>query len=163
MPTKELSLKEHASDQLKRLKHLRGFPQERAAIEDYLHALMITETFQALTRLMDELVETEWPYFPTAAVIRRLAYERTEDLRKQRKACGKCGGSGFISINVLVTYQGKSLSVKRTQHIPEGGEKLREFEAKLAEWQANNPTGDRQITVTAAKDCECRKALIEAR
>ncbi len=154
---KELTLRDHASDQLKRLAHIRGFPQERAAIADYLNALAVMESFEGVTRLMNELVETEWISFPQASVIRRMAWERSEETRKKRKACELCGGSGFQSIAVLVTYHGNSLSPKRFQHIPDDYEARLSFDSKLAEWQAKNPTADRQMTVTAAKDCECRK------
>jgi hypothetical protein len=159
---KEVSLKDHAFDELKRLAHVRGFPQERRAIDDYLYALMTMETFEGVTRLMDELTQTEWISFPQAAAIRRMAYERTEDIRQQRRQCANCGGTGFNTAWFLVTHNGKSLSTKKHERLREvkNQEQADAFSLKVKVFLDENPTADRQMVVSATEDCACRKALV---
>ena len=156
---KDLTLKDHAMDQLKRLMHVRGFPKERAAIEDYLMALMMMQTFEGVTRLMDELAQTEWIDFPQAAMIRRLAYDRTENLRRQKRQCRECGGSGFKTVWFLITYHGKSLSPKKHELLVQVGnqEEADEFSRKVKAFLDANPKADQQMVVSAAEDCSCRK------
>jgi len=158
---KDLTLKDHTFSELKRLAHVRGFPKEAKAIQDYLMALMVMETFEGVTALMDDLASTEWIDFPQAAMVRRMAYERTEALRKQRAACAECGGSGFKTVWFLTTYHGMSLAPKkheRLRDIHSQGE-ADDFSRVLQVWMDDNPKADRQMVVSAAENCACRNRV----
>jgi hypothetical protein len=164
---KQMTLKDHALSELKRLAHVRGFPKEPKAIEDYLMALMVMETFEGVTALMDDLASTEWidtkgdGQFPQAAMVRRMAYERTEALRKQRGACAECGGSGFKTVWFLITYHGMSLAPKKHERLRDvhSQDEADEFSCVLQIWMAENPKADRQMVVSAAENCGCRNRV----
>ena len=158
---KEPTLKDHALAELKRLAHVRGFPTETKAIDDYLMAMMIMETFEGVTALMDELIQTEWISFPQAASIRRMAYERTETLRAQRAKCPECGGSSFKTAWFLTTYHGKSLAPKKHERLVQvhNEEQAHAFAQNVKGFLDANPKADRQMVVSAAEDCACRKRV----
>jgi uncharacterized protein YqkB len=158
---KELSLKEHAADQLKRLKHIRGFPTERLALDDYVMALMVMETHEGVKSLMEDLTRTDWISCPTAAAIRTMAWERTEGLRKQRANCQECAGSGFRTVWILTTYHGMSLAPKKHERLRDvtNEEQAYAFARKVKAFLDENPKADKQMVVSAAEDCSCRKRV----
>ncbi len=90
---KELSLKEHCLEQLQRVNKLRGFPDNRLAIEDYCCALLVADTYEAVTRTMDEVVSMSESFCPSAATLRRIAYEQSE--KNDFAGCADCQGTGW--------------------------------------------------------------------
>lgn len=93
-------LEAHAKAQLSRLAHLQGFPKEREAIRDYIVALCVVRTPQAITALMDDVVGDSISRCVTAAEMRRMAYERVEKKAPVDNPitygpfCSKCHGFG---------------------------------------------------------------------
>jgi len=148
-------LKEVCKSQLKRLAHLDGFPKHSEAIADYLSALAVARDVNRVRRVLDVFTsDAESTRCPTAAMVRKVAYEIVESEVQQQKGCGACGGSGFMTVYRLVTYHGKSFQIKRTEAVDEPQWK------ELAERIATEPVGaDRQQVLSTAKECECRKSL----
>jgi len=158
-------IEDHAKNQLMRFAHLPGFPTTKEAMRDYVEALKILPQEQAITSLIDDLVNDLRTReglcrCPTAADIRRAAYERMESAETAKRACALCSGSGFLTIWKLVTYKGKSLVVENSE-VLEGvdtEEKAKPFYEKLKAFQRVNPQGNNQTIMTAGKLCECRKS-----
>jgi hypothetical protein len=145
-------------EQFARLNKTRGYPDNRLAVSDYCNALKVMETFEGVRDLMDELVRTDWIHMPSASSIRGMAYDRMREVIQKRRACEICDGSGVQSIWVLVTYEGKSFSIKKSERIPVGSQgEADDFARRLQVFLADNPRADRQMVLSAAKECECRK------
>lgn len=93
---KELTLREHCIAQLSRIAHHGGFPKgEKAAIEDYICALMVAGTREGVTRVMDDIVGQVWDWVPSAAVLRGKAYEQAD---KPAVGCAECEFTGWKQI-----------------------------------------------------------------
>lgn len=159
MPDKDTTLREHCLAQLGRIMHYGGFPKnEKAAIADYVNALLVAGTREGVTRVLDDITGQVWEWCPSAAVLRGKAYDSQVSANEQRRKCGNCGGAGAITIFYLATYEGKSWAAIRKV------ERLRDYEHSisvrdsLAEAYASPhpPTVNQQV-ISAAKECECRK------
>lgn len=149
-------LKAFAKSQLKRLTHLQGFPKHSEAIADYIAALEVAKTPDRIRSVVDAFVgDAESTQCPTAAMIRRMAYDKAEADTERRRGCSLCDGTGFSTIWYIVTYQGKSFVIKKSERIPGGYEDAMRLARVLSEPLAG---ADRQQVITAAKDCQCRKA-----
>lgn len=74
-------------DELERLAHLRGFPQNKAAITDMIRALQVCESEASARGLVDDLVadQSAGHSCPTAGDIRRIAWERRDEETKRRE------------------------------------------------------------------------------
>ena len=156
--TKEPTLREIVVEQLHRLSKTRGFPDNKLAIQDYCNALEVMETFEGVRSLMDDLVRTEWISMPSAATVRSMAYERMKETLARRRACELCDGVGVQTIWKLVTYQGKSYTVKNSERIPVNSqEAANDFARDVEVFLDVNPSADRQQVLSAAKSCECRR------
>lgn len=159
--TKEPTLREVCIEQLARMNKTRGYPDNRLAVQDYCAALEVMETFEGVRALMDELVRTEWISMPSAAAVRGLIYERTKETLAKRRACEICDGSGVQTVWILVTYEGKSFIVKKSEHLREikSQSEVNDFARRLHAWTNDNDVADRQQVLSAAKECRCRKEL----
>ncbi len=151
-------LKDVCKSQLKRLAHLDGFPKHTEAIADYLSALAVAKSADRVKRVLDVFAgDAESTRCPTAAQVRKIAYELTEAEVQQQRGCELCAGSGFVTVYRLITYHGKSFQIKRTESVPES-----EWNA-FAEKLAAHPLGtDRQQVLSAAKACACRARVTAA-
>jgi hypothetical protein len=149
-------LKDVCKSQLKRLAHLDGFPKHSEAIADYLSALAVAKSADRVQRVVGAFTgDSELTRCPTAAQIRKIAYDLLEAEVQQQRGCEACGGSGYVTIYKLVTYHGKSMQMKYSEPVPES-----EWRA-LAEKIAVDPLGaDRQQVLSAAKECACRKRVV---
>jgi len=148
-------LKDVCKSQIKRLAHLDGFPKHSEAIADYLSALAVAKSTDRVERVVSVFTgDAELTRCPTAAQIRKIAYELLESEVQQQRGCEACGGSGFVSGYRLVTYHGKSFQIKRSEAVQED-----EWRS-LAERIAAKPVGaDRQQVLSVAKECTCRKRV----
>lgn len=85
--------------------------------------------------------------------------QENEWLKKNRISCRVCQGVGYVTVYRLVTYHGKSLQIKRTEgttsHFGDGYEEAMRLARVLAD---PLPGADRQMVLSAAKECQCRKA-----
>ena len=149
-------LKDVCKSQLKRLAHLDGFPKHSEAIADYLAALAVAKSPDRVQRVVAAFTgDAELQRCPTAAQVRKIAYDLLEAEVQQQRGCESCGGSGFVTLYKLVTYHGKSMQMKYSEPVPES-----EWRA-LAERIAAEPIGtDRQQVLSAAKECQCRKVKV---
>jgi hypothetical protein len=157
-------IEDHAKNQLMRFAHLPGFPVTKEAMQDYVAALKILPQEQAITSLVDDLVSDLRTReglcrCPTAADIRRAAYERLESAETAKRACPLCGGTGYVTVWMIVTYKGKSMVVESSEVLAgvDSEEKARPYYEKLKAFLRTNPNGNGQLVNTAARLCECRK------
>jgi hypothetical protein len=149
-------LKETAKSQLKRLAHLQGFPKHTEAIADYISALCVAKIPDRVKAVVDAFVtDTETTQCPTAAMIRRVAYDKTEADTERQRDCLFCGGAGFTTNWYLVTYIGKSFTMKKSEKLTSNYEEAMAFARKIAAQPLGN---DNQDVISAAKECVCRKA-----
>jgi uncharacterized protein YqkB len=144
---------------MQRLNKTMGYPDNKLAMNDYCAALEVMETFEGVRALMDELARTDLIRTPTAAGIRSMAYDRMRDTLAQRRACTMCDGSGVQTVWKLITYQGKSYSIKRAEALPNitSQEQANEFARGVQAFLNANPEADRQQVLSAAKACGCSK------
>lgn len=147
--------------QLGRIAHLPGFPREVEAIKDYKSALAILLTPQSVTRLIGDIVNDPGiERCPTSATIREMASERMRVQHKSQRECDICAGSGSVTVYKLVTYKGNSYVVDRAETITGSPAKPDWVAAReLSERIAANPGSARQMVLTAAKECQCRRAV----
>jgi hypothetical protein len=146
----------HVESQLKRLSHLVGFPTAPEGLRDYCAALAVAKTSERVQRVVAAFVgDAEMQRCPTAAQLRGLAYDLLQADGENERRCGVCGGAGAITAWKLVTYHGKSTQIKHVEGV------LERDARSLAERLAAAPIGaDRQMVLSAAKECECRKRVM---
>jgi len=154
---KELTLREVCIEQMQRLNKTLGYPDNKLAMNDYCAALEVMETFEGVRGLMDDLTRTDLIRMPSAAAIRTMAYDRMRETLAQRASCEHCGGSGVVSGWYLLTYHGKSMQMRSSVFVSQDWDQAK----ALAEKIAAEPLGaDRQQVLSAAKECQCRKARV---
>lgn len=162
---KTLTLDQTATEQLKRIAHLPGFPREPVAIADYKAALCSLGEPGSIERLMDDVTHQDAmrgdsPRAPTASELWRLAFDRKERQQRSLKNCDLCDGQGVVTVWKLVTYFGRTFKIKNTEtlHDVHGQEQANERIKNLMAWLEQNPQPDNQTILTAAKRCACRAA-----
>lgn len=161
MKAKELTLKEHCVEQLGRLKNTLGFPEGRLAIQDYCNALAVMETFEGVTALMDDLTRTELIRMPQAATVRAMANDRMASVLASRRACLRCGGSGWVTVFYLASYHGRNWATMEKAERIRLGDYASEYEASVAvrnTLERPNVANVLQQVISAAKECDCRKS-----
>lgn len=79
--------------------------------------------------------------------------DRQQHLRSARLACRHCDGVGYVTIWLLITYAGQSMTVKRKEVLPNihNERQACSFQRKMLE----NPGTENQIVVSAARRCVC--------
>lgn len=154
-------LKDFCKAQLNRLRHLDGFPKHREAVADYVCALMEARSPERVRATVDEFVQAE-PIdhkCPTAAMLRRTAYDKREIQETTTKHCQICDGIGVVTVWKLITYRGNSFVMEKSEALPDvrNNEQASAFAQMLADHYAENPKLASQTVLSAAKDCSCRK------
>jgi hypothetical protein len=87
-------------------------------------------------------------------------FERNEENlrhRDRRLACRICDGVGFTTIWQLITYKGKSLSVRHKVTLDgiDSDEAAMAFQREIIAAEERNPKMDSQIVLSAARKCVC--------
>lgn len=144
--------------QVSRLSGLPKFPREEAGARELALAIAtapsIHAAYDCVSRMLEDLTAC-----PTPAEI-RTAIAAAHPVKRRR--CDACGGGGFMSVPVLVTYRGDSFEVQWAKRldgmsVPD----LAEFAESLRENRTN------QIILSAAVPCQClplsHAAFAEAR
>jgi hypothetical protein len=160
MTTRTISpLATEASRQLMRISHWAHFPKSQAAVQDYIGALAKMDSPEAIRQLMDDIVAGEWSDFPSVAAINAMVYDRMSARRSRTLRCKLCGGHGVRIQYRLVTYEGQSFAVKRTEVLEqvENDKEADEFMNRLHAQMKANPHADRRAVLTFAVDCACRQ------
>ncbi len=93
--SKATEFDQHITVQLKRIAHMPGFPETTEAVRDYKAALAAAGTQQAVTRLMDEIVATDWDRVCSAARIREMAWEANSKHAAAIFGCAECDWTGW--------------------------------------------------------------------
>ncbi len=159
---KELTLRDVCLEQMARLNKTLGYPDNKLAMNDYCAALEVMETFEGVRSLIDDLTRTDLIRMPTAAAIRGMAYDRTKETRALRASCDRCGGSGVQTVWLLQTYAGKSHAMKGRAYLPQitNQEQADEFARNLQKFLDKNQNADRQMVLSTARECSCRKRVL---
>jgi hypothetical protein len=156
-------LKEFCKEQLKRFSHLDGYPKEKLAIQDYLNALMVAASTERIRVTVDEFIQAE-PIdrrCPTAAMIRKVAYDKQEIDEKRTRKCPQCDGTGMVTVWRLVTYRGYSWVVEKSEELDMDWEQARQFGIDLQAARDKDKSLARQAVLSAAKDCSCRSGIVK--
>ena len=148
-----------AARQLERLSGLDFFPREAPAKKELRLAIECAITEQIAASVVSEWL-AESNTCPKPAEIRRLINSRQEDIREQRRNCPECDGTGFVTVWKLLTYNGNSYNVRRSETLPQI-QRQEQANAFLAD-MARSPTNLNQTVLTAAKPCQCRTAGAQA-
>lgn len=85
---------------------------------------------------------------------------KSQDWRENRTHTGRCSacqGVGFLMAWELITYRGKSLSVKHREGLPyiQNQDQADLYAHELLAFGEDNPQADRQTVLSAAKLCGC--------
>lgn len=143
-----------AAAQIQRLSGLNFFPKEAAAQKELRLALEPALSEAIAASVVDDWLSTATEC-PKPAELRRLTYDKQQDIVEQRRNCTICEGTGFVTNWYIVTYQGKSFVIKKSEKIPGSYEEAMRLARVLAEPLVGS---DRQQVISGAKDCTCRKA-----
>lgn len=148
-----------AARQLERLAGLDFFPRDAPAKKELRLAIEC-----ALTEALAAAVVSDWlaesNICPKPAEIRRMINSKQEQALEQRRNCPKCEGVGAITVWKLITYNGNSLSIRRSELLP-GIHTQEQANGFIEQLQAAK-TNLNQTVLSAAKMCECRKMLASA-
>lgn len=147
-----------AIKQLERLSGLDFFPKEKPARKELVLALQCAITDDIAAQVVSEWL-AESNVCPKPAELRRLIYSRQEAILENLRKCHMCGGSGILTVWRLVTYRGTSWVVEKSQGLAMDWEQARQFSIDIQTAQEANPNLARQAVLSAAKSCDCRKAL----
>ena len=147
-----------ASDQVERMSGLDFFPRgkdQSPALKELRLALQSAANAriaeQAVTDILGYCTES-----PKPAQLRSVIWELNEKLAKRVSDCTICGGSGSETVWVLITYRGRSLTVERSEIMPNMTQDRAMQLAKKLEW--DDGPGNNQQIVAAARVCRCRGA-----
>lgn len=147
--------RDHCKSELTRLAHLDGFPREKKALTDYVMALMVAGSKDRAIAVIDEFVQAE-PIdrrCPTAAQIRRVAYDKQERQESATKRCPACAGTGFQTQYYLATYAGGQL--RGVQRIADYETSLAVNETLRTAYASPTPPTMAQQVISAARECGC--------
>lgn len=143
-----------ATHQLERLLGLNFFPSSKSAQKELVLALQ-----SGVDETVVQSVVTEWlgssSDAPKPAELRHLIYDKQQGIIQQRRNCSVCEGSGFVTHWYLVTYSGKSFTIKKSEQIDGGYEEAMRLARVLTD---PLPHVDRQQVISVAKECKCRIA-----
>jgi len=153
--------KEVCESQIGRLEGLSYYPRDKPeAIRDLAAALKAAGNDAICVAVVNAWVE-ENSEAPKPADLRRLIWaenEKADEPPGKHKRCPLCGGGGWLTVWMLITYQGNSFIVRRREIIPNirKQEDADKFCKKL---------GDGQTVLSGAIPCEClpdtHKAFME--
>lgn len=159
-----------ASRQIERLKGLNFFPTEAPALKELRLAAECAASEAILVAAVGswlgdtssvrkdsgELASTSCP---KPAELRRILYGLNEQHNESLTKCRKCGGAGANTVWRLVTYKGAGNGIERSEAIPDArnNEMAMAFARQVADYQRENPNALRQMVVSAAELCECRR------
>ncbi len=130
--------------------------ENKPARKELRLAAEVAESCEILKAVVDGWVQSQ-TQCPKPAELRRLIYDKNSERKELLSRCRFCGGSGCITVWLLVTYKGNSLVVDKSQRIDvHSQEEANAFMAKLAEAS----TTVNQTVLTAAEPCSCRKAVL---
>ena len=156
-----------ATAELLRMKRLNFFPdpdKDKSYFKELRLALECAATVEIAEQVVGDWLR-EALEAPKPAQLRAMTWAENDKAESQRSKCSICGGSGQVTRWVLVTYNGRSLAVRKMEIIPGcNDEAAKEMGAKLR-WDDGPITiespfrGDNQQIVTGAKPCVCRGAL----
>ena len=142
--------KKLADEQIDRFSGLKWFPKVRTEL---IRAIMAAETDIIAVAVVNDLVDYS-EECPSPAALRRKCYDENEKRDKVLRSCSKCGGSRSQTVWMLVTYHGRSLTVKRIELLPNCDAEAARQLSKNLQW--DDGSADNQQIVTGARACECR-------
>ena len=155
-----------ATAELLRMKRLNFFPdpdKDKSYFKELRLALECALTVEIAAQVVGDWLR-EALEAPKPAQLRAMTWELNEKSETRRSKCIICQGEGQVTRWVLVTYNGRSLAVKKQEILRDFNDELaQELGAKLR-WddgpitEANPFRGDNQQIVTGAKPCACRNS-----
>lgn len=143
-----------SKNQAARLVGLDFFPKEAPARRELMLAIQIADTEEIAAGVITDWLE-ESRECPKPSDMRRLIGDRNRAVGITRRDCSICQGAGQLVRHYLVTYEGNSFRIQSAEKLPLMLEEhVQEFREKL-----NSAPGPQQDILSAAKACECRRAM----
>lgn len=145
-----------AEEQFARMGKLAYPPTTKSEVEETIAAIKSARNPEIARNAVSTWLR-ERSNFPAPADLYALinAANAADVESRPRSRCQYCGGSGFRTIWLLVTYDGQGHKRKRVERLEiSTEEQANEFRSKLA----LPMRGDRQDVLSAAENCPCRNA-----
>ncbi|HXJ14724.1 MAG TPA: hypothetical protein VNH19_20800 [Candidatus Limnocylindrales bacterium] len=147
-----------------RFSGLKWYPREAPeALAEICRILQTAESEIVATYVVNGWID-DHDECPTPAQLRKMIVAANNKRQKEVSHCSICDGTGQQVVWILVTYNGRSLTVKKQEILKDfNDEKAKEF-GKSLRWEdgTDGPfMGDNQQIVTGARLCACKKGLVQ--